>query len=417
MLSGCGIKNSNAVNASEPVSIEETTEDEQSRSEETAKPKTIEEMTDEEVLKYYGYPSDRIEDGIYALNRVKVKDESYTVCRNVNEFKECIGIEGIPTYEDLINAIKNNESISGRYEEWLCEAINNLSQNEEFKDVDFSVLLYNIQRMEIEEKTSEEIKNESRNSFAQAYFHPTTKKVVVNPDRVTKIVFLHETLGHASTQTITDENIYFESEAIITVIDRESDGSINDINNIVLGKGLEEGKADLLAEISLNYAESSPSNYDIEKESIREYKETLGLSWADIINNSMTLKILAKMSELGIENPIKYIDNSDTLYRAGMFEDIDDSVRFKNNLGDFLINYANIQIKSGRTVEDVSQQISQMIQSSSSYPNSIGISTFCPIDVTNMQEFEKYVIDVIENLRDEEKKKDNVGDDIDLEQY
>ena len=59
-LSGCGIKDSNAVNTSEPVSIEETAEDEQSKIEETVKPKTVEEMTDEEVLKYYGYQMNRV---------------------------------------------------------------------------------------------------------------------------------------------------------------------------------------------------------------------------------------------------------------------------------------------------------------------------------------------------------------------
>lgn len=410
LLSGCGMQDIGTPHISETTSIVETTNTEQSQTQEAVKAKTVAEMTDEEILEYYGYPADKIENGIYSLNRIKSDGESYTICRNVNEFKEYTGIKGIPTYEDLLNAIENNESITGRYEEWFKEAINNLSQNEEFNGVDFSVLLYNIQRMKIQEKTSEEIRNGSNDAFAKAYFHPKTKDVVVNPDTVTQIVFLHEILGHAITQTITEEDIFFESEAVITVIDRADDGNINDINNIIIGYGLEEGKADLLAELALNNSTSSTSNYDIEKESFREFKETLGLTWADIINNSMTLKIIAKMSELGMNDSIKYVDNSDTLYRANMFDDIDDSIRFKNNIGEFLLDYSQSQIKAGRSIEEVSNQISKMIQESSAYPNSIGIATMFPKDLTNMMEFEEYVVSLIEkpqNIEKETKLADN----------
>ncbi len=399
LLSGCGIKNAAIPNVSEATSVVETTD-----VEETEKVKTISEMTDEEVLEYYGYPANKIEDGIYSLNRMKLKDESYTICRNVNEFKKYIGIEGKPSYEDLLNAIEDNESISGRYEDWFKNAINNLSQNEEFNEVDFSVLLYNIQRMKLEEKNSEEIREESNAAFAKAYFNPKTKTVAINSDNVTPIVFLHEVLGHASTQTITEENIFFESEAVITVLDREDDGSVNDINNIVLGYGLEEGKADFLAELSLNNSEKSPSTYDIEKETFREFKETLGLTWADIINNSMTLKIISQMAKLGMKDSIKYVDNSDILYRVGMFEEFDDSVKFKNNMGEFLLDYAQSQIKSGISTEDVVNQVSQMIQSSTAYPNYIGVSTFTPKDTTNMKDFEENIVSLIEKSQNVEKE-------------
>jgi len=406
LLSGCGVQNIPTSNMSEATStIVETT-----NAEETAKPKTIQEMTDEEVLEYYGYPINKIEDGIYALNGIKSNGESYTICRNVNEFKKYTGMEGQPSYEDLLKAIENNESITGRYEDWFKEAINNLSQNEDFKGVDFSVLLYNIQRMKVEEKTTEQIREESNETFAKAYFHPKTNQVAINPDTVTQVVFLHEILGHACTQAITEENIYFKSEAVITILDRAEDGSVNDISNVIIGYGLEEGKADMIAELALKGADRSTSSYDIEKETFREFKETLGLTWADIINNSMTLKIISKMAELGMDNSIKYVDNSDTLYRVGMFEDFDENVRFKNNMGQFLLDYAQSQIKAGKTMKDVSNQISQMIQGSLAYPNSIGISTMIPKDVTNMKEFEENVLSLIEkyqNIEKEPKQDDN----------
>lgn len=403
LLSGCGVQDIPTSNISEATSIVETT-----NTEETAEPKTIQEMTDEEVLEYYGYPINKIEDGIYALNRIKSNGESYTICRNVNEFKKYTGMKGQPSYDDLLKAIENNVSITGRYEEWFKEAINNLSQNEDFKGVDFSVLLYNIQRMEIEEKTTEQIRDESNKTFAKAYFNPKTKQVAINPDTVTQVVFLHEILGHACTQTITEENIYFESEAVITILDRAEDGSVNDISNVIIGYGLEEGKADMIAELALKGSARSPSSYDIEKETFREFKETLGLTWADIINNSMTLKIISKMAELGMDNSIKYVDSSDTLYRVGMFEDFDENVRFKNNMGQFLLDYAQSQIKAGKTMKDVSNQISQMIQGC--LTNWIGISTMVPKDATNMKEFEEYVLSLIEKSQDiegEPKKDDN----------
>ena len=395
LLSGCTLNNNAKTSDSNQTETVEVMEEES---------KTIEEMTDEELLKYYGVSSEKIEDGIYALNEMTIDGKTYTVCKNVDEFKEQVGMEGIPTYDDLINAIKNNGTITGRYEEWFIEAINNLSQNEEFNGVDFSVLLYNIQKMQLREKNADEIREESDTPTTQAYFAPSTKDVAINPETVTKVIYLHEVLGHACTETITEDNIYFRSQAVITVLDRNEDGSINNIYNSIIGEGLEEGKSDMLAEVALNNEEISLSSYDIEKESVRELKETLGLSWADIINNSMSLKMLAKMSKIGIENPIKYLDNTDTLYHATMFEDFDDSIRFKNNMGDFLIDYAQSQIKSGRTVDEVSSQISQMIQASPAYPNYIGTKTFAVKDLTNMQEYEKYVINSIQELKNDKQE-------------
>ncbi len=193
-----------------------------------------------------------------------------------------------------------------------------------------------------------------------------------------------------------------------TILDRAEDGSVNDISNVIIGYGLEEGKADMIAELALKGSAISSSSYDIEKETFREFKETLGLTWADIINNSMTLKIISKMAELGMDNSIKYVDNSDTLYRVGMFEDFDENVRFKNNMGQFLLDYAQSQIKAGKTMKDVSNQISQMIQGC--LTNWIGISTMVPKDATNMKEFEEYVLSLIEKSQDiegEPKKDDN----------
>lgn len=378
----------------------------------------ISQITDENLLEYRGYSIEKIEDGIYALNKVTVDEDTYIMCRNVDELKKELGLEGIPTYDDLLNAIKNNENISGRYEEWFCEAISNLSHNEEFKDVDFSVLLYNIQRMKIEEKTSEEIIERAENDNVVAFYEPATQKVGVNPNNVTKYIFLHEALGHASTQLIVD-NIHYESNVILSIVDRNSDGSMGNIDAIFIGSGLEEGKADLLTEISLNFSEKAASVYDIEKETFREYKETLRLSWADIINNSMTLKIITEMKKIGIENPIEYIDNSDILHNANAsdklhYGELEDEVKFKNNVGNFLIEYSGLQIDAGRTKEDVVAQISQMIQLSDAYPYEIGVRRWYPVDDTNMQEFEEYVIDSIEKLPDvDNKSKEN--NEIELE--
>lgn len=392
-LSGCTLGNTNEVDStsqSENLIVSQET-------------KRVEDMTDEEVLEYYGYNGyyKKMADGIYALNSMSINGEIFTVCRDVDEFKKAVGLEGIPTYEDIIEAIKANETITGRYEEWFIEAITNLSNNREFDGTDFSVLLYNIENMKLREKTSDEIINESNVPTAQAYFFPETKEVAVNPERVTQVVFLHEVLGHACSETVTDDNVIFSSKAILAVIERTEDGSVYDIYNSMIGAGLEEGKADMIAEVALNGKESSPSSYDIEKESFREFKETLGLSWKDVINSPSTLAIITKMSEAGIEDPIEYIDNTDSLYHVGIFEEFDDEICFKNNIGDFLIEYAKIQIELGRSKDDVINEISEVIKSSPTYSGLIGINTVTPKDVTNLQEFEEYIKTSISEIGNE----------------
>ena len=95
LLSGCTLNNNAKTSDSNQTETVEAMEEES---------KTIEEMTDEELLKYYGVSSEKIEDGIYALNEMTIDGKTYTVCKNVDEFKEQVGMEGIPTYDDLINA-------------------------------------------------------------------------------------------------------------------------------------------------------------------------------------------------------------------------------------------------------------------------------------------------------------------------
>jgi hypothetical protein len=402
MLCGCKSQssNDNMTNLVDKLAEQETKK-------ETKKEGRIvtseESMTDEEILEHYGRQVDKIENGIYALKKAKIGDKTYKICKDVNEFKESVGIEGTTSYDDLLNAITNNENITGRYEEWLKEAITNLSQNKEFDGVDFSVLLYNIQRMKILEKTPEEIKTEAQNLVARAYFDQFTGEVAVNSENITKIVFLHEALGHATTEVIVEEgeNIYFRTKAIISVLDRKENGVVNKIDNIMIGDGIEEGKADCLAEAALNYTEICSSGYSIEKETFREFKETLGLSWKDIINNGMTLKILAKMSEQGIKEPIQYIDNSDMLHYVEIFEEIDEEITFQNNIGGFLVEYAEAQLEKGRAVEEITTQISQMIQKSEYYDSYIGGTM---TDFTNMQNYEKQIITSIENLKEQDKE-------------
>ena len=73
-------------------------------------------------------------------------------------------------------------------------------------------------------------------------------------------------------------------------------------------------------------------------------------------------------------------------------------------MGQFLLDYAQTQIKAGKTLNDVSNQISQMIQESFAYPNYIGVSTSVPKDMTNMKEFEEYVLNLIEKSQNNEKE-------------
>lgn len=372
-------------------------------------------MSDEEIFEDRGYSVDEIAEGIYVPKEINFVKGIYKNCKNVEEFKKYVGMEGVPTYEDLLDAIDANKNITGKYSEWFKEGINNLSKNKDFDNVDFSVLLYNIQKMKIQEKTIEEMVGDLKGVTAAGYFSPYENLVTIT-ENVEKSVFLHEALGHGSTLAMTENKVVFQSYGILLTLDRKKDQTF-EMDYNTFGYALEEGKAQLLTEAALNYVEDSTTiKYDIEKETFREIKETLGLSWEDIINNSMTLKIFSKMSELGIKDPIKYIDNSDILHYADMYDEIDDSVKFKNNMGNYLLEYAEIQIKAGRSKEDVLNQISEMIKDSFAYPYSIGLTTRSSIDITNMKEYEDYVLELIEKLPEiQETKEESKYDDFELD--
>ena len=388
LLTGCGFPRINRLNMfGTRVESEATTSEE---------PKDVADMTDIELLEYYyGSPVEEIAPRKYVLPTLRIESEVFTICQNAEQFRKCVGMEKRPTYDDLLNAVASNSNITGKHEKWLKEAIINLSHNPDFDNVDFSAFLYNLQRMTIEEKSLDEVAEDSEKTGAAAYFRCAESKVVISKERDSKFVFLHEALGHSVTEVLTEDGIFFRTYVVFVEMKRAKNGDIGDINAYMNGDSLEEGKADFLTEVALNNSEVSPSSYDVEKETFRELKETLQLSWADIINNSMTLEILLRMRELGMSENLKYIDNADLLHEVHEFEECDDSITFKSNIGAFMIDYAQSQMKSGKTLEEVLKQIVKVLNDS---PSSIGTEKFISNYFLIMQEFKEYVVDsIIEN--------------------
>lgn len=371
-LTGCGINHTN-----EPSSIPSTTGLHSSYKDES-------EMSDEELLIYnYGDIFYEIENGIFVSEYISVDLDNNGCahcycCKNMEEFKEKVGMKGSPSYQDLKQAIEKNQNIDEKYKVLLYDGLNNLAKSKEMEGVDFSVLLYNLERMKVIEKTSEEISSVAGLS-ALAYFSPFDSSVVVNPENYNdsdfKYLFIHEAIGHASTEVEVVSNNYqgiaFSSRALLTTVLRGENNQYNGINKTLTGQSLEEGKADYLTMIACNTRICS-SSFDTEIETFREYIQTLGLSLSEVINNPCTLTIINKMKEFKMMNSTKYIINSDNLLTARFTfndpiskdEPVNNEILFANNVGDFMLDYANSQIRAGKNISEISKEISDIINNS-----------------------------------------------------
>lgn len=97
------------------------------------------------------------------------------------------------------------------------------------------------------------------------------------------------------------------------VLNIEDDKSVPRI--ITIGRGIEEGKADIIASIAGNSKLSEVSKYDEEAEQLRIFLESNTMEISDIMEYG-SYSLIEKMSENDVNFPISYIENVDVLSKA-----------------------------------------------------------------------------------------------------
>lgn len=271
---------------------------------------------------------------------------------SVDEFSAYLGGEKV-TYQEIENKIRQSKDIPQKYKGILIEGLENLKET--MPNLNLSVLNQHLNRgLKIVEKTGKEItEQEGKNSIAA--FDKSNSTMIVNPQNVNEETLLHE-LAHAITGIIMQKdgkNIYMGTEAIIYFKDSEQ--------LEIYGSGFSEGIADIIAQKALGDKGIQNGSYQPISEQLEVMLNVTKMNPTDFVNKGTT-RFIQNSKKVGVENVYDNISSCDMLCTAlqkGM--SIKSEMNVKQNLYDFLINYASKQLREGMSKEKVIKSIDNAI--------------------------------------------------------
>ncbi len=271
---------------------------------------------------------------------------------SVDEFSTYLGGEKV-TYQEIENKIRQSKNIPQKYKGILIEGLENLKET--MPNLNLSVLNQHLNRgLKIVEKTGKEItEQEGKNSIAA--FDKSNSTMIVNPQNVNEETLLHE-LAHAITGIIMQKygkNIYMGTEAIIYFKDSEQ--------LEIYGSGFSEGIADIIAQKALGDKGIQNGSYQPISEQLEVMLNVTKMNSTDFVNKGTT-RFIQNSKKVGVENVYDNISSCDMLCTAlqkGM--SIKSEMNVKQNLYDFLINYASKQLREGMSKEKVIKSIDNAI--------------------------------------------------------
>lgn len=230
-----------------------------------------------------------------------------------------------------------------------------------------------------------------------AEFDIRGRRIFIDPANVSPYVICHEALGHgiSDIQTSFDgKTIFYMPDFLTIYVDTETGKcSFN-----YLGFSLEEGKADLIADIATKT--TNFGTYEMEAEQLRIITEMCGLSISDYISYGTTL-LVDKMRECDVDKPFDYIKSVDDLLtsvRNREFE-IEDRCRMRYNMKEFFKDYADDKITAGWDVEEIKKQI-KIVFENSKY-KSVEAGQLFIFDSVFMDDLEEEILNLVDDLENE----------------
>ena len=261
---------------------------------------------------------EKTENGEYRIKSIK-KNPKYAdsvFIEDSQEFSTIVGIEN-PSYDDLREAISNNTKVIDKFKNLILEGINKLEESG--LDIDFSVLCYNLKRLEVIEMDFGILCFLTGNKATTAAFNPTDGQIVVKsekwdeltPEKLLelKYTFLHEVLGHGSTEAYVENNFRSLSYSLLTPIE-DTEGQLATVDMINFGDAFREAVADLIAYKAMGGGKEILTYKPFLME-LEILLKVLDYSEKELIDKGIW-GLKEEMIKNGISNPEKYIDRADT---------------------------------------------------------------------------------------------------------
>ncbi len=257
---------------------------------------------------------------IFVRHFVNSNNKHQITLRDFEEFRDFKNMDFIPTWDDVINAFKNNQNIKDEQKNIILNGINNLKNSEELKEMDLSVLYANAKRMKFQYLTSEEMQNAVERETVYAYFDSQTGEVYLPSDKPLEIFeFIHEVLGHGAL------SYREETQDALIVFDCTNQLMLPADNTYIghsVGVMISEGGANMLARLATT-DRSEPSFYELYEEEIRTIAALCNTSLGELFNHK-GIALYDLMYKNEIDTPVEYIFKMDGIYKGQLYCEFSD---------------------------------------------------------------------------------------------
>lgn len=345
----------------------------------------------------YNYDNKRI----YRIHiMINVDTKTRTIeCQNFDEFASYIETKAHPTYDDLIETVNSNPNITGKYKKWILEGLGNLAKNA--PDLDLTVLNFNLSRLQLEEKTKEELVQMNDGKEMSGLFDPETGKAYFTKGddlESSKFIFFHEVLGHGISEasferdsepladrlkmikripvTVKDEDIEkdkIEISTSMTVLKIFGIGNNRFGGNPIVsyvGQGFGEGIADQIAKYALDNENLQSHPYIESSEQFRIMTETVGMNLTEYISQGGAEILSKRMQENDVDDSLQYIIANDayvTAMKECDIELVNENETFKANVMAFFKDYSDDKIARGNNKAKLVKRLSNILLEGGNY--------------------------------------------------
>lgn len=242
------------------------------------------------------YDLEKAKGTIYEMKKIH---KSYNIKCTPVDFGKYAGEKDI-TWEDVRNTI-NNSKFDEYHKDVLLKGVNNLEKNN--FNANLSTLNYNIKNIEIEYADS--YQRDGILGEFNCFEHKITLSKKIENQNKYKEVFLHEMLGHGSTDAYLDDSKVYCSIDTPTYVTNTKD---NFIGYSLYGEAFTEAMAQIIAITALDkeLSEEHQSGYDLDMVELLMLCKDNKCSISDYANYGVN-KLIEKMKENGIDNPYNLI--------------------------------------------------------------------------------------------------------------
>ena len=349
--------------------------------------------SEEELFNSKKIEVEEAENGEFRIKAIKQNPRyiDSVFVENSNEFSLLTGITN-PSYDDLRDVVNENTNISDKFKDVLIEGLNHLELND--FDIDFSVLYYNLSRLKVIEMDFGIINFLNGNKTTIATFNPTDGQIAIkfaNWDEIDedelqklKYTFLHEVLGHGSTEAYVDNNFRSLAYSLVTPIE-DTEGKLATIDMINCGDAFKEAIADIIAfkAIDGNKELITYKPFFMELEILLKI---LNYSEKDLLDFGVW-GLKNEMSKQGIENPEKYIDRIDTAKMSiATSYSVSDKFDIQGDIIEMINQIVSKRIDEGQSREDIILDIVSILDNQITFDHENSFdSIILPISISEIK--------------------------------